>query len=77
MLEQLLAASGDGVARVGDAVERTDWRLFRGINLHPGVQQQWLAMLEGLLSVHNRFLALTAEENGEVLRLAVTRSSRG
>ncbi len=58
-------AEGEGdtaeVETEGDAaiVRRSSWRLMRGLGpLSPAVFDAWNGLSEGLLAVHNRFLAL-------------------
>lgn len=63
LMVKLAAAEGDEatVERKGDAilVHRPGWRLVRGLPLQsPAVFEAWNGLLEGLLSVHNRFLVL-------------------
>jgi hypothetical protein len=66
-LTRLAAAEGDAAettVRGEDVhVRRRSWRLMRGLaNLSPAVFEAWNGLLEGALTVHNRFLVL------EVLR---------
>jgi hypothetical protein len=77
LLEQVLAASGDRVHAVDNTLQQTNWRLFSGLALHPAVRVQWLAVIEGLLSVHNRFLSLAATESAGSLVLRITGNNRG
>ena len=58
-------ADGDGdtaeATRAGGAalVRRGSWRLTRGLGVQsPAVFEAWNGLLEGMLSVHNRFLVL-------------------
>ncbi len=53
------------IMRAGGAaiVRRPTWRLMRGLSpLSPAVFEAWNGLLEGLLSVHNRFLVLDSLE---------------
>ena len=44
-------------------VRRTSWRLMRGLPPQsPAVFEAWNGLLEGLLTVHNRFLVLETVE---------------
>ncbi|MEZ5850721.1 MAG: hypothetical protein R3D68_08755 [Hyphomicrobiaceae bacterium] len=53
-------ASGNGDVAV---VERKTWRLMRNLGpLSPAIFEAWNGLHEGALSVHNRFLALQADE---------------
>jgi hypothetical protein len=66
-LTRLAAAEGDAAettVRGEDVhVRRRSWRLMRGLaHLSPAVFEAWNGLLEGALTVHNRFLVL------EVLR---------
>ena len=62
-LARLATAEGDGatIEHRGSAVRvrRTGWRLMRGLSGVPSsVLDGWNGLLEGALSVHNRFLCL-------------------
>lgn len=58
LLHTLLVASGDEVRNTGDGLQRSRWRLFTDLPPDSIVPALWLAPFEGLLAVHNRFLAL-------------------
>ncbi len=58
LLAQLLIASGDQVESESASLTRTRWRLFHDVPCHPSVHAIWQSLIEGLLSVHNRFLGL-------------------
>ncbi len=68
LLEGLLAFSGDTSSRSGNTLIRHGWRLFRNLKFHPVVTDIWLALVEGLLAAHNRFLVLkpSGERNGDL-----------
>ncbi|MEZ5560529.1 MAG: hypothetical protein R3E86_18550 [Pseudomonadales bacterium] len=74
VLQVVLEASGDQVVREDQALVQRDWRLFRGLQVHPVVRDIWLALLEGLLATQDRFLRLRAQASGHGgLRLTVAR----
>lgn len=74
LLQALLEASGDEVARDGDALVQARWRLFRGVEVHPVVRDIWLALFEGLLASHDRFLRLRGQPQADgTLTLTVER----
>ncbi|MGE0765670.1 MAG: hypothetical protein AB7L90_04335 [Hyphomicrobiaceae bacterium] len=63
LMLKLAAAEGDSAtveaADGGVLVHRSGWRLGRGLGRQsPAVFEAWNGLLEGLLSVHNRFLTL-------------------
>ncbi len=62
-------ADGEGdcaevvTASSGVTVRRPTWRLMRGLGpLSPAIFEAWNGLLEGLLSVHNRWLVLETTE---------------
>jgi hypothetical protein len=77
MLADVLRASGDDVVQDGPSVLQRSWRLFEREAIHPAVQDQWLAVFEGLLSVHDRFARLRVEPVAEGVRFTVTEDGRG
>jgi hypothetical protein len=67
LMVRLAEGEGDAADRHGTGgaaiVRRTSWRLTRGLPpLSPAVFEAWNGLLEGLLSVHNRFLVLETME---------------
>jgi hypothetical protein len=63
LVMKLAAAEGDEAttetASGSTLVHRSGWRLVRGLSRpSPAVFEAWNGLLEGLLSVHNRFLVL-------------------
>jgi hypothetical protein len=63
LMTKLAAAEGDEAATEPASgsilVHRSGWRLVRGLSRQsPAVFEAWSGLLEGLLSVHNRFLVL-------------------
>jgi hypothetical protein len=70
---KLLEASGDDVRIEDGSLVQTSWRMFGGVDVHPAVRAQWLALFEGMLGVHNRFLTLKAEHTGEGFAIRISR----
>lgn len=58
LMSTLFEASGDSVARHGGQLLRGHWRLFPDGSAEPVVSEIWLALYQGLLAAHNRFLRL-------------------
>lgn len=63
MFEALLLGSGDDVTRTGDLIQRNVWRLFVDAERQPALLEIWRAPFAGLLSVHDRFLALEHDDS--------------
>ena len=75
LVRRLLEAAGDDVrvdVRVdGKGLTQTNWRLFSEVHVEPVVRAQWLAMFEGMLGVHNRFLTLVAKETADGYHMSI------
>lgn len=71
LVARLLEASGDTITLSDNGVLQTNWRVFRDVDLHPVVREQWLALFEGMLGVHNRFLRLDAQQTPAGFRITV------
>jgi hypothetical protein len=67
----LLEASGDEVLIERTRLVQTRWRMFDGVDVHSVVRAQWLALFEGMLGVHNRFLTLLGEQASEGFAIRV------
>ena len=67
MLATLLAAHGDDVRLQDGLVEQHTWRMFPE-GAHEAVSASWIALWEGLLAAHNRFLAIRVTAQGEGFR---------
>lgn len=76
-LAALLTASGDGVEHTGRCVRQTSWRLFDGVDVAPGIHRDWSALIEGLLSVHNRFLRLRVSGDEPPYEFSFSEGARG
>jgi hypothetical protein len=68
----LLDAAGDEVTLERGYLLQTSWRMFGHDEVHPVVREIWLALFEGMLGVHNRFLQLNSEQTSEGFRIAIT-----
>ena len=77
LLQALLSASGDEVHLDGARVVQTRWRLFDRQSIHPVVADQWTALFEGLLSVHDRFATLVVHQDRNQTEFVITRTDRG
>jgi len=71
MIARLLEGWGDTVSMADTTVTQTTWHMFREALVHPVVRELWLALLEGMLAAHNRFLRLVAEPTKQGLALRV------
>jgi hypothetical protein len=71
LVRKLLEASGDDVRVDGKGLTQTNWRLFREVHVEPVVRAQWLALFEGMLGVHNRFLTLVAKETADGYHMSI------
>ena len=67
MLATLLAAHGDDVRLEDGLVEQHTWRMFPE-GAHEAVCASWIALWEGLLAAHNRFLAIRVTAQGKGFR---------
>lgn len=67
LLATLLAAHGDDVHLEDGFVEQRTWRLFPE-GAHDAVSASWIALWEGLLAAHNRFLAIRVIPHGQGFR---------
>jgi len=74
---RLLEASGDAVTLEPGCLLQTSWRMFSAEDVHPVVREVWLALFEGMLGVHNRFLRLVAVQTDAGFRLSIESASSG
>jgi hypothetical protein len=77
LLATLLQASGDDVSLNGSSVTQHSWRLFRDRQVHACVFDQWLAIFEGLLSVHDRFAQLNCTSADGAVRFDINAGGPG
>ena len=62
---------GDEVTIDGTSLLQKRWRMFRDADVHPVVRDQWLALFEGMLGVHDRFLRLVGEQMGAGFKVTI------
>ncbi|MDH3644105.1 MAG: hypothetical protein OES38_18515 [Gammaproteobacteria bacterium] len=72
LVATLLTASGDEVSVDADGLVQTRWRMFADQEVHPVVRAQWLALFEGMLGVHNRFLNVAGRRTDSGYAMQVT-----
>jgi hypothetical protein len=63
LLAELLEGAGDRVERQNNSVVRLEWRMIGATTNHPALPDLWRAPYDGLLSVHDRFLRMTIEDD--------------
>jgi hypothetical protein len=69
----LFEAAGDDVTHQGERLVQVRWRMFDGVKVHRVVREQWMALFEGMLGVHNRFLNLEGEATAAGFEIRVSR----
>jgi len=62
LLAALLRASGETIEASGRELRQTGWKAMDGIETPPSALSAWNELVVGMLSVHDRFLALTLDD---------------
>ncbi len=65
LLAGMAAAQGEDVARDGDSVVQSGWRLMDNVESGEAMFGAWNALWQGALAVHNRDLNLVTERRGD------------